>query len=151
MGNVPVGTSTLLGHDIPIRNSWTVAQKLFVMKWAIFLLFPLSAKTMSKAAVGICDNFLLCVSRAWPFGPNHLIKKPILILKSNPSLQLQAFPAMNTNMWNHPSTKLIAWGWRIVNPPVKYLACGDIGIGALPEVPDVVSSAKPLPKEKFQT
>eukprot|EP01054_Gregarina_sp_Poly1_P000372 Gregarina_sp_Poly_1__371@NODE_1091_length_5124_cov_102_514139_g736_i1_p4_GENE_NODE_1091_length_5124_cov_102_514139_g736_i1NODE_1091_length_5124_cov_102_514139_g736_i1_p4_ORF_typecomplete_len134_score11_66Flavoprotein/PF02441_19/1_8e27_NODE_1091_length_5124_cov_102_514139_g736_i142314632 len=102
------------------------------MKWAdICVILPLSANTMSKVAAGICDNFLLCILRAWPFGPNHLIEKPIL-----------AFPAMNTNMWNHPVTKeammkLIAWGWQIVNPIVKHLACGDVGIGALPEVPDV--------------
>lgn len=48
-------------------------------------------------------------------------------------------PAMNTAMYNHPITKvhlkqLEEWGYIIVYPIEKLLACGDYGIGAMENV-----------------
>src|SRR5688500_16096425 len=113
-------------------------------KWAdVFAIAPLDANTLAKLAVGLCDNCLTCVWRAWD------ILKPVVLA-----------PAMNTLMWQHPFTKrqlravaadwgaahipghledepLIAQindrsrGLRIVSPVVKELACGDVGIGGL--------------------
>ncbi|MCE9563233.1 MAG: phosphopantothenoylcysteine decarboxylase [Planctomycetes bacterium] len=122
-------------------------------KWAdLFAIAPLDANTLAKLAVGLCDNCLTCVWRAWD------MSKPVVLA-----------PAMNTLMWQHPFTRrhlksiaadagaahipmhlddqqLIAQindrskTLRIVSPVVKTLACGDEGIGALASVPDIVAA-----------
>eukprot|EP01055_Gregarina_sp_Pseudo9_P001783 Gregarina_sp_Pseudo_9__1782@NODE_2211_length_1095_cov_10_051136_g2036_i0_p1_GENE_NODE_2211_length_1095_cov_10_051136_g2036_i0NODE_2211_length_1095_cov_10_051136_g2036_i0_p1_ORF_typecomplete_len210_score15_66Flavoprotein/PF02441_19/4_3e35_NODE_2211_length_1095_cov_10_051136_g2036_i04661095 len=115
-----------------------------LMKWAdLCVVLPLTANTMSKVACGCCDNFLLSILRAWPFDENHKIEKPIM-----------AFPAMNTNMWIHPITmevitKLQGWGWTICSPIAKKLACGDYGIGALPEYQDVGEAILSMVRQHF--
>ena len=48
-------------------------------------------------------------------------------------------PAMNTMMWEHPATRnslhmLVGWGWKVVNPMKKVLACKEEGQGALAPV-----------------
>lgn len=55
-------------------------------------------------------------------------------------------PAMNTHMYNHPITAkhldtINSFNYaqcRIVSPISKKLACGDVGIGAMAEVSDIV-------------
>jgi len=120
--------------------------------WAdVFLIAPLDANTLAKLAVGLCDNCLTCVWRAWDPA------KPVILA-----------PAMNTLMWQHPFTRkhlrAIAADFgaghipshldeaalvrqindrsprlRIVGPIEKQLACGDVGVGAMAEVPEVVA------------
>ena len=125
--------------------------------WAdLFLIAPLDANTLAKLAVGLCDNALTCVWRAWD--PS----KPVLLA-----------PAMNTLMWQHPFTRkhlrslaadfgaghipghfdeetLIAQindrakALKIVAPISKLLACGDIGVGAMAEVDAVVAGVESM-------
>jgi phosphopantothenoylcysteine decarboxylase len=117
--------------------------------WAdLLVVAPLDANTLAKFALGISDNCLSCVFRAWDF------TKPVVLA-----------PAMNTLMWESPVTKrhlaqLLAdrgkpdlghageWsladadqvfaqfapGIILVPPQSKRLACGDVGIGAMAEV-----------------
>ena len=86
--------------------------------WAdIFVIAPLSANTLAKLSNGLCDNLLTCVARAW---------------KGN----IFVAPAMNTGMYNHPITKkqlsiLMEYGYLIINPIEKMLACGEFGLGAM--------------------
>lgn len=124
-------------------------------KWAdAFLIAPLDANTLAKIAVGQCDNCLTCVWRAWD------VSRPVVLA-----------PAMNTLMWQHPFTRrhlrsLAADAGaghipahladdallqqindrsptlRIVGPITKLLACGDTGIGAMAEVPEVVAAVQ---------
>lgn len=57
--------------------------------WAdILVIAPLSANTLTKMAVGICDNLLTSVYYAWPKNKNIVVA-----------------PAMNTDMWNNPLTR----------------------------------------------
>eukprot|EP01056_Protomagalhaensia_sp_Gyna25_P003792 Protomagalhaensia_sp_Gyna_25__3791@NODE_3406_length_588_cov_4_542805_g2860_i0_p1_GENE_NODE_3406_length_588_cov_4_542805_g2860_i0NODE_3406_length_588_cov_4_542805_g2860_i0_p1_ORF_typecomplete_len171_score19_57Flavoprotein/PF02441_19/1_9e28_NODE_3406_length_588_cov_4_542805_g2860_i035514 len=113
----------------------TVCEHIQAMKWAdVGVLLPMSANTLAKITAGICDNYILSIIRAWPFTEQGRIAKPLL-----------AFPAMNTNMWLHPVSKdsirkLEDWGWNVSPPIVKKLACGDIGVGALPAITDVVDA-----------
>jgi phosphopantothenoylcysteine decarboxylase len=123
--------------------------------WAdVFAVAPLDANTLAKLAVGLCDNCLTCVWRAWDPA------KPVVLA-----------PAMNTLMWGHPFTRkhlravaadfgaghipghldeaaLVrqindrAKGLRVVGPIEKQLACGDVGVGAMAEVPEVVAAVE---------
>jgi phosphopantothenoylcysteine decarboxylase len=124
-------------------------------KWAdIFVIAPLDANTLAKLAVGLCDNCLTCVWRAWD------LARPVVLA-----------PAMNTLMWQHPFTRrhlraiaadagaghlpshlgddaLIeqindrSKTLRVVPPVVKQLACGDTGAGGLADVGDVVAAVQ---------
>ncbi|OGN07687.1 MAG: hypothetical protein A3B86_02525 [Candidatus Yanofskybacteria bacterium RIFCSPHIGHO2_02_FULL_38_22b] len=93
---------------------------------------PLSANTLAKIASGITDNLLTSIVRAWDRN------KKIIIA-----------PAMNTHMWDHPATKehlavLIRWypHFVIIDPVVKTLECGDVGVGAMAEIGQIVEEAK---------
>ncbi|CAK4071357.1 unnamed protein product [Aphanomyces euteiches] len=91
--------------------------------WAdILCISPLSANTMAKLAHGLCDNLLTCIVRAWS------CRKPLLVA-----------PAMNTQMYLHPATGkqlglMREYGYDIIPPVCKTLACGEIGNGALAPV-----------------
>jgi phosphopantothenoylcysteine decarboxylase len=115
--------------------------------WAdLLVVAPLDANTLAKFALGLSDNFLTCVFRAWDF------RKPVVLA-----------PAMNTLMWDSPVTRrhlrqLLddrgdgrhgddwtlaeadavfarhAPGIVLVPPQSKRLACGDVGVGAMAEV-----------------
>ena len=126
-------------------------------KWAdVFAVAPLDANTLAKLAVGLCDNCLTCVWRAWDTA------RPVVLA-----------PAMNTLMWQHPFTRrhlrsLAADAGaghipahladdvlinqindrsptlRIVGPVTKALACGDTGVGAMADVADVVAAVQTM-------
>jgi phosphopantothenoylcysteine decarboxylase len=115
--------------------------------WAeVLIVAPLDANTLAKTALGLSDNLLSSIIRAWDFS------KPIILA-----------PAMNTRMWESPVTlrhlrflledhaagpidarfsledapSLFArHAPRIVlvPPQSKRLACGDVGKGAMAEV-----------------
>jgi phosphopantothenoylcysteine decarboxylase len=116
--------------------------------WAdLLVVAPLDANTLGKFALGLCDNFLTCLLRAWDF------TKPVILA-----------PAMNTLMWrspvterhlaqillDHGDTKALPEAWSLetapdhfarhvpnivlVPPQAKRLACGDVGMGAMAEV-----------------
>jgi len=87
---------------------------------------PCSLNTMGKIANGLCDNLLTSVVRAWD------MNRPLIIAG-----------AANTAMWEHPVTKehldkLTNWGYKIVMPQSKMLACKTEGMGALADISDIV-------------
>ncbi len=50
-------------------------------------------------------------------------------------------------MWDHPITQvhlntLQSWGWAVISPVSKLLACKDTGIGALAEVETIVGTVR---------
>lgn len=120
-------------------------------RWAeLLLIAPLDANTLAKLAGGLCDNCLTCVWRAWD------PQRPVVLA-----------PAMNTLMWEHPFTRrhlarllddggavpkeldqdgLVEWinrtagKLRVVPPVSKRLACGDVGVGAMAEVDEIVAT-----------
>jgi len=119
-------------------------------KWADALIVaPLDANTLAKFALGIADNFLTCLFRAWDFS------KPVVLA-----------PAMNTLMWESRVTlrhlreiledhaaEAITGDWTLeqapqafarhapaivlIAPQAKRLACGDVGVGAMAEVTQI--------------
>lgn len=121
-------------------------------RWAdLLLIAPLDANTLAKLACGLCDNCLTCVWRAWD------ASRPIILA-----------PAMNTLMWEQSLTtrhlRQLAENvgapcppartspeelldhingacvrLRVVPPVSKRLACGDIGVGAMASVAEIVA------------
>ncbi|MER3414841.1 MAG: phosphopantothenoylcysteine decarboxylase [Gemmataceae bacterium] len=126
-------------------------------RWAAALVVaPLDAHTLARFALGLCDNCLACIWRAWEW------PRPVLLA-----------PAMNTRMWYHPHTRwhlellgrLVsderyvvadavglptpetivasvhrACSWlRILPPTEKELACGDLGVGAMADLGQIAS------------
>jgi phosphopantothenoylcysteine decarboxylase len=119
-------------------------------KWAdLLIIAPLDANTLGKFALGLSDNCLTCIFRAWDF------TKPVILA-----------PAMNTAMWESPVTlrhlrQLIedragradSGGFSLeeapavfarrvprivlIPPQAKRLACGDVGLGAMAEVTEI--------------
>lgn len=110
-------------------------------KWCdAFLLVPGTANTIAKIAGGISDSFLLATVLALP-------DKVRIVC-----------PAMNTNMWENPITqenieKLKRFGWHVIFPVEGMLACGDLGMGKLPNTREIVDSVmdilNPTPKWNF--
>lgn len=115
-------------------------------RWAdILVIAPLSANSLAKMTMGIADNLLLSVIRAWDTTgeTQYPIRRKKIIVA----------PAMNTAMWRHPVTREHIekleedWGvaggsngWIEVLAPVeKTLACGDVGDGAMKEWKEIVS------------
>jgi phosphopantothenoylcysteine decarboxylase len=127
-------------------------------RWAdLFAIAPLDANTLAKLANGLADNCLTCVWRAWDTA------RPVLLA-----------PAMNTLMWEQRLTvrhlrlladnagvvadaaaltdpdAAVAWinercpRLRVVGPVSKRLACGDVGVGAMAEVDDIVRAVHEL-------
>lgn len=121
-------------------------------RWAhLLVIAPLDANTLAKLVIGLADNCLTCVWRAWD--PNW----PVVLA-----------PAMNTLMWEHPLTErhlrqlaadagagiapshldledVLDWinatcpKLRVVPPQSKRLACGDVGVGAMAEVANIIA------------
>lgn len=127
-------------------------------RWAeLLVVAPIDANTLGKFALGLCDNCLGCVFRAWDRS------RPVVLA-----------PAMNTLMWDSPVTRRHlhqilmdripeggetpkpGWpldlaaevferygeGLSLVGPIVKRLACGDEGAGGMAEVPEVVEAIR---------
>jgi len=100
-------------------------------RWAsCLILAPLDANTLAKIALGLCDNLLTCVARAWDW------KKPVFIA-----------PSMNTTMFDHFLTdkylkELEIWGATIMPPQYKKLACGDMGVGAMADISLIAETVK---------
>jgi phosphopantothenoylcysteine decarboxylase len=124
-------------------------------KWADALIVaPLDANTLAKFALGLADNFLTCLYRAWDF------TKPVILA-----------PAMNTLMWESRVTlrhlrqifedharevhlgpwslhdapdafARLAPGIIVIPPQAKQLACGDFGTGAMAEVTQIAEAVR---------
>ena len=85
----------------------------------LMLIAPLSANTLGKITNGIADNLLTSIVLAF--------NKPIVLC-----------PAMNTNMWENAIVqdnlkKLKDLNFNIIEPALGLLACGDFGVGKMPD------------------
>ncbi len=83
------------------------------------LIAPATAQTIARLAHGMADDLLSTVVLA--------AKIPVIVC-----------PAMNCNMLSHPATRrnlrqLQELGYHIISPDTGVLACGEEGVGRLPE------------------
>jgi phosphopantothenoylcysteine decarboxylase/phosphopantothenate--cysteine ligase len=104
--------------DFIQENSW--ANHVMLGRWAdVFLIAPLSCNTLAKMANGACDNLLLAVYLSTTC--------PVVVA-----------PAMDEEMWHHPSTKrnielLKKDGIRVLEVKSGELASGLLGEGRMAE------------------
>lgn len=124
-GTLPTGMDTVLdegGEERPHSH-------IDLVDWAdVLLIAPLSANTLAKVALGLCDNLVTRIARCWD------VHKPLLLA-----------PAMNTKMWQHGVTAqhlqaVRGFGARVVEPVSKKLACGDMGVGAMASVGSIADA-----------
>jgi phosphopantothenoylcysteine decarboxylase len=124
-------------------------------RWAdLLLIAPLDANSLARLALGLCDNCLTCVWRAWE--------------RTRPAVLA---PAMNTLMWEHPATArhlrqlaedagavtaasprdpsaLAEWinthcgTLHVVPPQSKRLACDDVGVGAMGSLEEISAAVR---------
>jgi phosphopantothenoylcysteine decarboxylase/phosphopantothenate--cysteine ligase len=105
-------------------------EHIALAKWAqLAIVAPATASTLGRLAVGLADDALTTVWMALPAGVPSLL-----------------CPAMNTAMWEHPVVERnLRWleelgRYAIVAPSRKRLACGDVGVGGLAEVADILAA-----------
>lgn len=89
----------------------------------VFLIAPASANTLAKIANGIADNLLsnLAAARKCP---------------------LAVAPAMNVEMWFNPANQrnirqLVSDGITVFQPNSGEQACGEVGVGRMPEAAEL--------------
>nr|POE82358.1 putative phosphopantothenoylcysteine decarboxylase [Quercus suber] len=118
-------------------------------RWAdAMVIAPLSANSLAKLALGVSDNLISSIARAWDTtGQIDVMRSRA---SEDPRKRIIVAPAMNTAMWEHPITrKHMAvleqeWGWKqggwveVLRPVEKGLACGDTGSGAMREWKEIV-------------
>lgn len=120
-------------------------------RWAdMMVIAPLSANSLTKLALGMSDNLITSVARAWDTtGAIDPLRRGVRLKSKKKTIMVA--PAMNTAMWHHPITSLhMDWlekqwsvkdgGWmHMLRPIDKGLACGDVGTGAMREWTEIVS------------
>lgn len=112
--------------DMP--QAWEIEHISLARQARLILIAPATANIIAKIANGICDDLLTCVIAA--------TSAPVIIA-----------PAMNENMYNNKITqgnikKLKSLGYQFIEPREGKLACGEIGIGCLADVEDIIKVVK---------
>ena len=105
-------------------ETWEIEHISLAKQAGLILVAPATANIIAKIAMGICDDLLSCAILA--------TKAPVLIA-----------PAMNENMYKNKITqeniaKLKKLGYIFIGPKEGKLACGDVGIGCLAEVEEII-------------
>lgn len=110
-------------HELSDGNEW--ANHVMLGRWAdVMLMAPLSCNTLSKMALGACDNLLMAVYLS--------ATCPVVVA-----------PAMDEDMWKHPSTqanldRIRSYGNRVIPVTHGELASGLVGEGRMAEPEDIV-------------
>jgi len=116
--------------DYDPANPDPIAHINFSQNIDLLLIVPATANIIAKFANGVADDFLSSTYLA--------STAPVLIA-----------PAMNTSMWENPSTQrnieqLKRDGVHFVEPVAGELACKTVGTGKLEDVENIVSQALAL-------
>ena len=127
----PMTIATLSKHPV-MNDMWadrSNVEHIEISKWAdAFIVYPATANIIAKFANGIADDTLSTVYLALP---------------TRVRARTFVFPAMNTNMLEHPATKknittLIAHCVNVSDTRETVLACGDKGFGGLLKPRDAI-------------
>ncbi|HEY4935471.1 MAG TPA: bifunctional phosphopantothenoylcysteine decarboxylase/phosphopantothenate--cysteine ligase CoaBC, partial [Puia sp.] len=124
----PLSLSTISKNEVlsDLFRNETWNNHVQLGRWAdVMLIAPLSCNTLAKMANGICDNLLLATYLS--------ATCPVVVA-----------PAMDEDMWLHPSTianveKLQAFGNRVIPVEKGELASGLYGDGRMAEPEQIIS------------
>ena len=134
----PLTFQALSGHPVavdalaldPDPDGASAIEHINLARWAdVACVAPLTANTLAKLAMGLTDDALTTT-----------------LLALEPEVPVLLCPAMNTQMWLHPVTQRnLRWitdlgRYTIVAPTDKRLACGEVGVGGLAEVDQIVAA-----------
>jgi phosphopantothenoylcysteine decarboxylase/phosphopantothenate--cysteine ligase len=107
-------------HALFPKEIFSAALHIDLVDWCdVLFIAPATANIIAKMRHGIADDLLSTICQAgW--------RKTIVA------------PAMNVNMWDNPATQenvsvLKKRGYMIIEPDKGDLACGDTGVGRLPD------------------
>jgi phosphopantothenoylcysteine decarboxylase/phosphopantothenate--cysteine ligase len=120
--------ATLSKHKVlsQLADEDTWANHVMLGRWAdVMLIAPLSCNTMAKMASGICDNLVLAAYLS--------ATCPVVVA-----------PAMDEDMWLHPSTRnnisvLKSFGNRVISVTKGELASGLFGEGRMAEPEEIIT------------
>lgn len=131
----PMTVQALSGHavrcDVFDEQAEQAMGHIELSRWAdYFLIAPATANCIAKFAQGLADDLLSTVYLA--------AETPVIMC-----------PAMNRGMWHHPATQanidaLVQRGVTMVGPSEGEQACGDVGLGRMCEVDDIVGALRLL-------
>ena len=125
----PLTFGEISGHPVALDmfeqvHQWDV-EHIALATWAdAYVVVPATANVIGKIYAGIADDMLTTTIMATT-APKYLC------------------PAMNTEMYNNPTTQrnlegLRSLGYHIMDPAEGWLACGITGVGRLPEPEAIV-------------
>lgn len=132
----PLTMQSLSGHPV-LTDYFDVSQEeqfghLHLARWAeLFIVAPATADLLARIRAGMANDAVTTSLLAF--------RGPVVLA-----------PAMNTAMWENPFTQenlksiLAQPRYRVVGPGVGPLADGDVGVGRLAEVPEIVAAANRL-------
>ncbi|WP_241157022.1 bifunctional phosphopantothenoylcysteine decarboxylase/phosphopantothenate--cysteine ligase CoaBC [Adlercreutzia sp. ZJ304] len=122
--------AALSGHSVALNTFGNLDDAIVHIRLAkecdAFLIAPCTANILAKLACGIADDLLTSTALA--------CVSPIIVA-----------PAMNVHMYENVATqenikKLKARGFYVLDPSSGYLACGDVGLGKLPDPQDIADA-----------
>ncbi|MEN9549901.1 MAG: bifunctional phosphopantothenoylcysteine decarboxylase/phosphopantothenate--cysteine ligase CoaBC [Bacteroidota bacterium] len=127
----PLTLATLSKNEVLVElfDEATWANHVMLGRWAdIMIIAPLSCNTLAKMAQGHCDNLLLATYLS--------ATCPVIVA-----------PAMDEDMWHHPSTKnnlntLATFGHKIIPVDKGELASGLVGDGRMAEPEAIITFIK---------
>ncbi len=128
----PLSLQVMSGNKTyPDQDSSQIEHIELANKADIVLVAPATANALAKMVTGISDEMLFDIVLA--------TKAPVLIA-----------PAMNTNMWEHATTKRNlsvlkdSLGYHFIDPDAGDLACGTVGQGRLAEIEKIISKLEEI-------
>ena len=135
----PLTLSTLSKNEVlsDLFDEETWANHVMLGRWAdLMLIAPLSCNTLSKMATGLCDNLLMATFLS--------ATCPVMVA-----------PAMDEDMWLHPSTKenlriIRENGCNIMNVGYGDLASGLTGEGRMAEPGEIQDALHEFFRKKDQ-
>lgn len=122
--------AALTGRRVPasIWEDPAAVEHVALARWGeLLLVVPATAHTLARMAAGLADDLVANVALAFA--------GPVVVA-----------PAMHTEMWQHPATRrnletLAGRGVLVVPPASGPLTSGDVGVGRLAELPDILEAA----------
>ena len=122
----PLSFATLSQHEVLTNTFTDPLAHIALAKWPeLILIAPATANIMAKYAHGFGDDLLTTILLAT-------------------TAKVAIAPAMNQAMWAHPAVqenyeKLRTRNVDFIGPAAGLQACGDVGLGRMTEVDDIVS------------